>query len=267
MHIVFRPFCYFLSWLLVAGTLTQAQNLNVTPGSPEIEELQIHVVEGEHAHVDAGKASAQPITVAVTDNHGNPVPNAAVLFRLPTEAPTGVFNDGSRVSIIYTDLQGQAKVKDIQWGDAAGTAVVRITAAKGAAHAGVLLEETIGSGAVVNAKNASPRPAIAQPAQPKTETPPPALTASTATVAIPPSSPIPPPSVEITSNSSHQVTGASGSGSHSGKKWIWIGIGSAVAAGAAVALVSNKKSSSTATQPPVQATTSIGAPSISIGHP
>ena len=265
MRIVLRPFCFFLSWVLAAGSLTQAQNLNVAAGSSE-EELQIRVIEGEHAQVDAGKASAQPLTVAVTDIHGNPVPNAAVLFRLPTEAPTGVFNDGSRVSIIYTDLQGQAKVTDIQWGATEGTAVVRVTAAKGAAHAGVLLEEKIGSANAVNAKAA--RPAIVQPAQPKTtETaPPPALNASAAAAAIPPSSPIPPPSVEISNNSAHQVTGASGS-NHSGKKWIWIGIGGAVAAGAAVALINGKKGSSTTTQPPVQATTSIGAPSISIGHP
>jgi hypothetical protein len=263
MRIVYRPFCILLSWVLAAGSLTQAQNLNVTAGSPETEDLQIRVIEGEHARVEAGKASAQPLTVAVTDSHGTPVSNAAVLFRLPTQGPTGVFNDGSRVSVVYTDLQGQAKINDIQWGATEGTAVVRVTAAKGTSHAGVLVEETIGS-AITEAKTA--QPAIAQPAQPKTQEAQSSIAASTAALAIPPSSPIPPPSVEIASNTSHQVTGASGS-SHSGKKWIWIGIGGAVAAGATVALVSsNKKSPSAASQPTATAL-SIGSPSISIGHP
>src|SRR6185437_1892575 len=134
MSIFFRTLSVLLSGILAAGSCLQAQN--VTPAdSSDVQELHIRVVEG----ADSGRATTQPLTVAITDGRGSPVPNATVLFRLPSDAPTGIFSDGSRVAVLYTDMEGHAAVKNIQWGASSGTAVIRVTASKGAAHAGLLI--------------------------------------------------------------------------------------------------------------------------------
>src|SRR5690349_1517410 len=217
MRLVFRPLSVFLSAILVAGSLIQAQDIDSADALPGPKELHIRVVEGERTPAEAGKLSRQPISIAVTDDHDTPVPSATVLFRLPAEAPTGVFSDGSRVSLLYTDMQGRATVSSIQWGSQPGTAVIRITASKGSAHAGLLLERvlTVSGKSAGGARSAD----AAQPGQPKQVSPEkPALVASATPAVIPPSTPSEPPSVVINNSPDRQVTGASGK-SH---KWLWI---------------------------------------------
>jgi hypothetical protein len=259
----------------------------VTPvDSNEIQELHIRVVEG------AASAVAQPITVAVTDGRGSAVANATVLFRLPSDAPTGLFSDGSRVAVVYTDLQGHASIKNIQWGAATGTAVIRVTASKGTAHAGLLIEQVLkpsrssavvapppseppAAGAAAPVAPAPPEAAgivhpaaerqpvpVGQPAQaPALRSNKPILISAEGTT-IPSSAGSEEPTVQITTNRPVQLTGAGGKS----KKWLWIGIGGAAAAGMAFAFV-GKSGASNSSQTPGSPSFSIGTPSVSIGHP
>lgn len=283
MRFVLRPLSILLSAILVAGLPIQAQG--PSPAG-DVQELHLRAV-GVQAPVEPGKPSQQPLIVAVTDEHGAPVPSATVLVHLPADGATGVFSDGSRVSILYTDLTGQASIKNIRWGATTGTAVIRVTASKGSAHAGMLLEQAIGgtAGTISSAsRTATPspsktqnstqtsqaqasqiQPGKAQPGQPKAnQIQEPVLVASTADAETV-NAASEPPSVTINNNRDRQVTGASGRTSSSKKKWLWIGIGVAAAAGAAIAFAAKGGSSSPST--PASTATTVGSPTVSIGHP
>lgn len=290
MRIFLRPLSVLLSGLLAVGTCLEAQNVAPVDSS-DIQELHLRVVEGP----DAERTLAQPITVAVTDGHGAPVSNATVLFRLPSDPPTGIFSDGSRVSVVYTDMEGHAAVKSIQWSASSGTAVVRVTASKGTAHAGLLIERAL----TASKNSAAVIPAEARAAQPAVAAPRPAAENAKAVPAAPVEQPVAviqhpeasaqtsiaraskpiqissdgatlassnrseEPTVQITTNRPVQLTGASGKS----KKWLWIGIGGAAAAGMAFAFVGKGGAGSSSPGTPGAPPLSIGTPSVSIGHP
>ncbi|MGH9696173.1 MAG: hypothetical protein ACRD5Z_18635, partial [Bryobacteraceae bacterium] len=191
----------------------------------------------------------------------------AVLFRLPDEGATGAFTDGTRVIIAYSDMQGLATIRNIQWGSTPGPVVLRITATKDAAHAGILVPEmlTAGGSRSRHPKTAAenPPPRI-KPAQPKPMT---AIREST-----PQPAPLQPaavsaneaarrpaelPSVSVVTDSKKSV--------HSGhKKWIWIALIGAGAAAGAFATAGRSHSSPSSSSTP---SLTIGSPSVSIGRP
>lgn len=277
MRILFRSLSAVLSALLAAGTLVKAQDANRS-GDNNISELHLRSASTSELQVAAGRMSQSGLSVYVSDGNGAPVRGAAVLFRLPSDGPNGVFSDGSRVAIVYSDNQGVASVRNIQWGTTQGSADVRVTATLGTVHAGVLIEETIVSKRVANGETKrsqnEPMP-VANATAPETEhalAPP--RTAGVpmghaTPVGIPvvralsPEDPLSaqtaPPSIVITNKPS---SGASIGGGHS-KKWIIIALVGAAAAGGAFAVMSKGKSAASASQP----STTIGSPTISIGHP
>ena len=285
MRILFRPLSVLLSGILAVGSCLEAQNLP-SADSSEVQELHIRVVEG----ADSARAATQPIMVAVTDGRGLPVANATVLFRLPSDAPTGLFSDGSRVAVIYTDMQGQAAVKNIKWAASSGTAVIRVTATKGSAHAGLLIEQALSrsKNAAATAPQSEPsangspasnalpepktssiarqqalgQPAPGQPAQPSAKRIGQPTPIAAQDVIAPSPTVSEQPTVQITTNRPTQVTGATGKS----KKWLWIAIGGAAAAGMAFAFA-GKGSGSGSSQTAGSPSFSIGTPSVSIGHP
>src|SRR3569833_2167987 len=98
-------------------------------------EFQIKVVDDK---------SPKTLTVAVTDMGGSPVPDAAVVIRMPDAGPTAVFGDGTHSAVAYTDASGKASVNDIRWSSEPGLCTLRITATRGNSHAGILFERNIG---------------------------------------------------------------------------------------------------------------------------
>lgn len=246
--------------------------------------LQLRLLQSDPV-VAVNSRSAQGYLVEATDANGAPVPEAAIALRLPESGPSGTFADGSHSAVVYTDAAGRAHLTGILWGGIAGTAELRITAAKGSAHAGLLLEQTLNaaasSGSVpAPAVQAAPEKIPAQvaataapkPAQPGTlaasspAVQPPSVIIATAHSGA--SSPVvpaaakadkadkQPPSVSVTSAS----PGAYPSHSSS-KKWIIIAL-VAVGAGAGAAFAFKGKGSTPAAAPGL----SIGAPSVSVGH-
>ena len=270
MSIICRPITALLSALLVLGPALDAQIPSTSPDQ-SIQELHLRVVEGAGLEYKTGSLSDRILVVAVTDQAGSPVPSAAVLFRLPDEGATGAFTDGTRVTIAYSDMQGLATVRNIQWGSTPGPVVLRITATKGAAHAGILAPEVLTAGGhSKHAKAAAENPPlVAKPAQPKpaatAQAPAPRLpvpsTVAVSPVAVAPTGTAPRPaelpSVSVVTDSKESV--------HSGsKKWIWIAlIGAGAAAGA---LAAGGRSHSSPTSGSATSLT-IGSPSVSIGRP
>lgn len=100
--------------------------------------LLIRLVEGEGAVYPVGSRATRGITVQVTDETGRPVNNAAVVFRLPEDGPTGTFSSGTQTEAATTTADGRANVWGMQWNRTPGPLEVRITAAKGQARAGTV---------------------------------------------------------------------------------------------------------------------------------
>lgn len=227
--------------------------------------------------------------VEVTDAQGVPVPGAVVTFRLPEDGLTGKFGDGSRIAVANTDQSGQARVTGILW-SAAGTASVRVTATKGTAHAGILVERQaeIQQEAAITPKPAQNVAARSKPPDQKPISPKPAPQEVAAVrqapvVAVPA---IEPPHVSITSVSRKQpmpgqlstaapagsvepsvaITGAGQRTRGGSKKWIILAA-IAAGAGAGAAIMMSRGKSSTAASTTSSSGVSIGAPSISIGAP
>ena len=270
MSIICRHIAALLSALLVLGPALEAQLPAASPDQ-SIQELHLRVVEGGGTEYRTGSLSDKSVVVAVTDGKGSPVPGVAVLFRLPGEGATGAFTDGTRVTIAYSDMQGLATISNIQWGSTPGPVVLRITATKDTAHAGVLVPEmlTANGGGSKHAKRAAeiPQP-MAKPAQLKAmpvaqePVPEPArLQPSVEPAEATAPRPAELPSVSVVTDPKESV--------HSGsKKWIWIAlIGAGAAAGAFVAAGRSHSSPGAGSGSGSSTPVTIGGPTVSIGRP
>jgi hypothetical protein len=235
-------------------------------------EIEIHVVDSDGPTATAGSHSAKGWTVLVTNASGTPVPDAAVVVRLPESGPTGAFTDGSHSAVAYTDGAGRAHVADVQWSNDPGAMTIKLTATKGVVHAGTLLEENLTAAGqkAVSAPVAAPStpsakaPSLATPSLPIVvhapsleQTPPMLSPAPIARVA--PASEVN-PSVSITNNPGHEKV-------HSGSsktKWIILAVAIAAGAGAGAAMMGGHSSSSTSTP---SSSVTIGTPTVSVGAP
>jgi hypothetical protein len=270
-----RVFPRFIPFLLTPILIVGAQTPLAPPASPSsVEALQLRLIEGESSEVPAGSRALKGFLVEVVDSSGTAVPDAAVALRLPDANPTGTFSDGTHSAVAYTDQTGRAKIAAIQWDTTPGIVAIRVTASKGTAHAGILIQQTLASAGV--AVLAHPPSHTATDVLPSTVSSlplplaPPIGTQPVAKAIAPgqpatftlPSDSSPPvrgpePAVSVTNGS----TGASGRSSKT--KWIILAAVAAGAVGAGVAMMGRKSSSPSAAAPGIL----IGTPSISVGHP
>lgn len=284
------PFLSFaLIPLLVSAPLNAQMigNPGASGNSPESPDLQIRVIAGYTASAPVNSQAAAGFTVEVTTLDGMPVADAAVALRLPDTEPTGAFPDESHAMVAYTDQSGHARLAAVKWGNIPGLVAIRVTAVKGTAHAGVLVEERL-SAAPVSSPAPEPRsltPApiasavaplsaapvasipAAQPvtAQPVTLTKPAAVESQVVNTPVaghaltPAVAPLKPaPSVSVTNSAP-----ASSQTHSSHKKWIIIAA-IAAGAGAGIALAGHGKSGASTSQ---NSSLTIGAPTVSVGHP
>jgi len=259
-----------------------------TPSNPnsQASNIQLRVIQ------ESNGVPAKALTVQVRDENGRPVQDAAVAFRLPDTVPSGTFADGTQSAVAYTDASGTAHVDGMRWIASSGSVPVRITASKGNSHAGLLFEEKLSESVappgvpVIRAEETSVRPAQPSfaPALPVPGVA--AVEQSKGSVASAPGelaalAPAARPSVSISnfsksssasanslrSNAEPSVSISSspeGYSNHSSlKKWlIWSAVAVAAGAGAGLAF-SGKSSASPAT---TSSTSTIGTPTINIGH-
>lgn len=286
----------FLSFVLIPLLVTAplsaqvAQNPGASGNLPESQDLQIRVVAGDSGAVSVNSQSNNGFVVEVTSSDGAPVMDAAVAVRLPDTEPTGIFADGAHATVGYTDQSGHVRVPPVKWGGTPGVVSIRVTAVKGTAHAGVLLEEkltaTSASPAPIQTSPVSERGADSQSVAPRlittpdpgnspkpsesapVSTKPPAIAVPVAqSAASTPAAthPLTPPATALKPQPSVSVTSSvpPGSQSHSHKKWIVIAA-IAAGAGAGLAFAGRGKSSSSGSPAP---SLTIGSPSVSVGHP
>jgi hypothetical protein len=108
--------------------------------------LNIRILEGEGAIHGAGSKDTRPIVIQITDEIGQPVPGAAVSFRMPEEGPSGTFARGMKTDIATTTADGRAATYGATWNAEPGPLQVRVTAIKGQSRAGTVVSQFISSG-------------------------------------------------------------------------------------------------------------------------
>jgi hypothetical protein len=126
----------------LAAQSPTAQDGATRPASQDMV-LHIAVVSGEGATHAPGEHVAKPVTVRVTDGTGRPVEGARISFQVPREGPGGVLSSGLGTDLAMTDADGRATVRALQLNRIAGRYLVRVTAAKDQARAGIVLPQYI----------------------------------------------------------------------------------------------------------------------------
>src|ERR1035441_8950354 len=110
--------------LLKYGTKSLALGLSFLAAFPPLPaqtlptELNIVVVEGEGATNN----------VRVEDENHKPIPDAAVVFTLPTEGATGEFSNGGKSLTMITDSQGMAAAQSLRLNQVAGKMPIHVNA-------------------------------------------------------------------------------------------------------------------------------------------
>ncbi len=249
MKILSQSISIVLASLLVAGQLPAEASAS----------LQIRLFDSDGVHAVAGSTTLKGFTVQVSDDAGNGVADAAVVFRLPEAPASGAFTDGTHAAVAYTDQSGRAQVTGIQWTSVAGVVGIKVTATKGTAHAGILVEETLtATTAPVTASVSEP---VAEPA------PPPAISLrQPGTVTVTDRLPPPKSAVSEGAPSVSVINGLTGGKIHSGSKTKWIILAAVIAVGAGAGIALAGKSKSSPSSSPSNGV-SIGGPSISVGAP
>ncbi len=232
-----------------------------SPGNSSlVETLQLRIVDSDGAEISAGSKAVKGFTVEVKDSAGNAVAGAAVALRLPDTGASGTFPDGTHAAVAYTDSQGLAHVGALQWNATPGAIAMRVTATKGTAHAGILIEQTLTATAQPTVP-ALPRVSV----EPEAAVPP-VLVAKAPATPQQPGALASPGIAPVSAAAQQPAVSVTGSGQattpHSKAKWIAIvAVIAGAGAGAAMALGKGKSNSSA----PAPSAVSIGSPSISVG--
>jgi hypothetical protein len=283
------------SILIVTPVWAQAPSRawSVNPDA-DPDALQLRIVNSDSLQTILQTGSKQNVTVEVTDLSGAAVANAVVACRLPDGGATGTFGDGIHAAVAYTDEQGHATIGGIQWGNVPGSVAIRLTATKGTAHTGILVDTTLATSAnalqsasiraeqTVPSKRtqtivavpyateaqANAQPVIAEPTVSVTtpaakSSPQPGQSAKQAAAIKPAPNPLTPGAIDPTVSVTH--TSASEAPHSSHVKWYVIAA-IAVAAGAGAAFAMKGKGSSSSNTN-TSSSLSIGNPTVSVGHP
>lgn len=245
-------------------------------------QLHISLLDRDSDSAPAGSESRQGFTIQVTDSSGAPAADSAVVFRLPDEGASGSFEDGAHSAIVYTSADGRAKISGIKWSDIDGPVAIKVTATKGDARAGFLLQQLLTPKATSVAverpkeaaapvaealpktelKSAASAPAlqVLQPGAPLQRAPLPRVS-DPGPGATNPQTPVE-PAVSVVNSKAVEKDYHS---SH--KKWIILAVVVAAGAGIGLAMGGKKSSSSSPSATPATTGVSIGSPTVSVGQP
>jgi len=115
------------------------------PGNQEpVQEgiLNIEVLEGEGAQNDIQAGVAVAPRVRVTDESGNPVGNAEVVFSLPMGGPSGLFNGWVRTQTVRTDADGIAAASAYTPNEIEGRFNIKVTATANGRKGSVIISQS-----------------------------------------------------------------------------------------------------------------------------
>ncbi len=99
--------------------------------------LKIRIVQSSGPVHILGTRSSAALTIQVTDERGDPVPDAAVSFQLPASGPGGTFSNGLTTDVAITGADGRASASGVHWNSIPGPCDIRVTVAKGALRASI----------------------------------------------------------------------------------------------------------------------------------
>ncbi len=88
---------------------------------------RIEVVEGDGAINNIRQHHAKEPVVRVEDQDGQPIPNVAVSFVLPSQGAGGEFADGKTILTVMTDDKGMAVGRGLRPNNNAGQFQIRVT--------------------------------------------------------------------------------------------------------------------------------------------
>lgn len=281
--------------LVILNPLWAQSNATASADPTPEPTLHVHVVD-DPGQVQTQTTSAKGYVLQVTDFSGAPVAGAAVALRLPEGGPTGLFENGLRAWVAYSDAAGVAHFPVIRWGDHTGPVELRVTVAKGTFHTGLIIPQQIDAGnpvsvSVVSVPIRAPsmgspavrKPASLAPPEVAVNMPQPDQVSQALADVIP--ADVTPPNIshsgvspangkprKLTPNLSQPSepavsvtnydTGASGSHDSHKKLWILLAVGAGAGAGAMMALKGHSSGTSTTSTSGV----SVGTPTISLGH-
>src|SRR5262245_13376269 len=124
-----------LSVLIVPGVSEAQEN-------PVGSQLRIVILEGDGAINNIRQRTAREPIVQVEDENRKPVAGAMVLFTLPDSGPGGVFPNGSKTLVTYTDPKGQAKAKGLKPNSIAGSYQIAINVTSQGMKASAVIGQT-----------------------------------------------------------------------------------------------------------------------------
>lgn len=90
--------------------------------------LNIAVLTGDGAKEAASQKLHIDPSVQVNDEHGKPVEGASVAFTLPSQGPSGMFENGTHILTVSTDASGRAIAHGIKLNDLTGEFTIRVSA-------------------------------------------------------------------------------------------------------------------------------------------
>ncbi len=96
--------------------------------TPPGDSLKIVVVEGEGGINNIRQHTAQMLSVRVEDEKQHPVPGAVVVFALPTDGPSGVFQNGAKTLTVTTNDQGLASARGVKPNTVSGEMPIHVNA-------------------------------------------------------------------------------------------------------------------------------------------
>jgi len=110
--------------------------------TPSGSQLRIVILEGEGAINNIRQRTAREPIVQVEDENRKPVAGAMVLFTLPDSGAGGVFPNGSKSLITYTDPKGQAKANGLKPNSIAGAYQITVNVTSQGLKASAVIGQT-----------------------------------------------------------------------------------------------------------------------------
>jgi hypothetical protein len=130
----------FLIYLLIIQALpTPVRAQEPNDSNPP---FRIVVIEGEGSINNIKQPVNRGMTVLVEDENKNPLSGVSVSFFLPSDGPSGLFPNGSRVLTVFTDQRGVATSRTIRFNNLVGLMRVDVNASLFSENANALITQT-----------------------------------------------------------------------------------------------------------------------------
>jgi len=132
-------------WVIIALLLSGA--VPEVAAQETASKIDMQVVAGEGATVNAGQRAAVIPSVRIVDPNNRPVRGAVVVFNLPVSGTSGEFSNGQKNVTVLTDQNGLATAAGLRANGVPGRLQILVTASyRGASTRGFINQTVQGTG-------------------------------------------------------------------------------------------------------------------------